>query len=406
LDLEIDVFSYLLTLKIGQDFITEDEELFNVLKTAKSIVDNDKDEYYNLKYKAHYHRFDNMKMILTINPTLHCNFNCSYCFEGAKPSIYMTDEVEDAIVNLIKKQKNINSVHNTWFGGEPLMAFERIISLTNKMKNLEINYSADMVTNGYLMNEYVINELDNLKITSIQITIDGLETTHDKRRPLTSGKGSFQQIIDNIDLLRMKKPDFDIAIRVNLDNNNKNEFIEICRFFCKRYKTFINIAPGFVSDKDGCRTSSCLMNRDVVADFLLDLYKKHKYATSNLYPDSHVFECQVRNPHSLVIGPQGEIYKCWNDVGNKDKITGNIISKQSVNTNLLLRYYTAGDPFDDNDCKECFHLPICGGGCPYLRIKREYEDKNIDVCYVKKDRLQEFLEYYCEFKKLKEKHYE
>jgi uncharacterized protein len=260
-----------------------------------------------------------------------------------------------------------------------------------------------MVTNGYLMNENVINELDNLKITSIQITIDGLESTHDKRRPLISGKGSFQQIINNIDLLKTKKPDFDIAIRVNLDNNNKDEFIEICRFFYKRYKTFINIAPGFVSDKDGCRTSNCLMNRHIVAEFLIDLYKKYKYTPANLYPDSHIFECQVRNPYSLVIGPQGEIYKCWNDVGNADKIVGNLVNKQPVNDKLLLRYYTAGDPFDNNDCKECFHLPICGGGCPYLRIKREYENKNIDVCYVKKDRLQEFLEFYCEFKKSKNK---
>jgi uncharacterized protein len=397
LEIDSDTFNELSRLQAGQDFNHKNKKLCNMLQSAKAIVESDKDEYYNIKYRAQYHRFDNSFLQLTINPTLHCNFGCTYCFEGAKPPVYMDTKVEDAIIELIKRQKNIERIQITWFGGEPLMAFDSMVSLNHKIKELEIDYTADIVSNGYLLKERVIDELDNLKIKSIQITVDGLEETHNKRRPLVSGQGSFQQIIANMDLLRSKKPDFPLSIRVNLDVTNKDEFIEVCKFFYRRYKEHIYVGPGFVSDNDGCRTSDCLMNRDTIVDFMIELYKKHKFAL-NLYPHSRIAECSVRNPNVLVIGPKGEIYKCWNDVGNKKQVVGDLFGKRPVNNQLLLRYYTAGDPFEDNECRECFHLPICGGGCPYLRIRREYENKDIDTCYAKKEKLREFLELHCEFK--------
>jgi uncharacterized protein len=407
MEIDADTFASLSGLKAGQEFRTENTELHTMLQKAKVIVENDKDEYYNIKYREQYHRFNNKTLQLTINPTLHCNFACVYCFEDVKPPIYMADEVEDAIIDLIKKQKNIMSVQITWFGGEPLMAFGRMLSINNKVKELNIAYSADIVTNGYLLSERVIDELDNLQVKSIQITLDGLEATHNTRRPLISGQGTFQRIIDNIDLLHVKKPDISLGIRVNIDKTDKDEFIEVCNFFYRRYQKYMNISPGFVSDNEGCRTSNCLMDRNTIAEFIMELYKKYKFAPFSLYPTGHHSECSVRNPNTLVIGPEGEIYKCWNDVGNSERIVGDLLGKRPLNNQLLLRYYTAGDPFDDDICKECFHLPICGGGCPYLRIKREYENKEIDTCYAKKEKLQDFLKLYCEFKQqLNEKNHE
>lgn len=58
-----------------------DKELEKQLRKLKVIVDNDKDEINKIKYLNLLNRNENRKLILTINPTLACNFNCPYCFE-------------------------------------------------------------------------------------------------------------------------------------------------------------------------------------------------------------------------------------------------------------------------------------------------------------------------------------
>ena len=62
-----------------------------------------------------------------------------------------------------------------------------------------------------------------------------------------------------------------------------------------------------------------------------------------------------------------------------------------TNEPLLFRYLAASDPFDDEQCKECILLPVCGGGCPYERIKRDYEDNKINVCPLIKGNLKTYL---------------
>jgi uncharacterized protein len=141
------------------------------------------------------------------------------------------------------------------------------------------------------------------------------------------------------------------------------------------------------------------MNRDKKAQFLINLYKNYRFNALGLYPPSYRYECAIRNPYHLTIGPEGEIYKCWNDVGNKEKIVGNLIDKEVTNKTLLTRYYVAGDALDSEECKQCFHFPVCGGGCPYVRIENEFNNANIDTCDYMKGNLQEFLELHYDFKK-------
>ncbi|MDR1055062.1 MAG: SPASM domain-containing protein [Prevotellaceae bacterium] len=80
------------------------------------------------------------------------------------------------------------------------------------------------------------------------------------------------------------------------------------------------------------------------------------------------------------------------NVGDTDKIIAKSDNSLKVNTKLLLRYLAGADPLDDPNCRSCFHFPTCGGGCPYTRIKNEYEGDNIDVCSYIKGNMKEFLE--------------
>ena len=58
------------------------------------------------------------------------------------------------------------------------------------------------------------------------------------------------------------------------------------------------------------------------AEFVLSLLRKYGLDFSYIYPWSARYECAVRNRNAIVIGPEGELYKCWQDVGCKDKVVG------------------------------------------------------------------------------------
>ncbi len=119
------------------------------------LVEDDDIELAKFRLLKQYNRMDSNSMSLTIAPTMACNLHCSYCFENSHPKIHMDDSVEDAIIAFIKGHKIIEHLHVSWFGGEPLLAFPRIFSLTRKMLALSNvkRYEAEIITNGVNMDE-------------------------------------------------------------------------------------------------------------------------------------------------------------------------------------------------------------------------------------------------------------
>ena len=104
--------------------------------------------------------------------------------------------------------------------------------------------------------------------------------------------------------------------------------------------------------------------------------------------------CSARNINSLVIGPEGELYKCWEEVGRKEYVVGNL-ADTSYNRELMLKYTTGIDQLDDNKCVDCGLLPICDGGCPRVRMLNKYEGRHLETCHLLKDGMDELL--YCHY---------
>ena len=139
----------------------------------------------------------------------------------------MKEDVEDAIVQFVAKQKS-DIIHVCWYGGEPLMAKDSIFRLTDKLQTLGKEYSASIVTNGYLMDEPFILSLNKLKIKLVQITVDGNKTIHNERRPHISDSNSFDKIIDNIrKLISLTNGKVCLSVRVNIDRTNQQEFASV-----------------------------------------------------------------------------------------------------------------------------------------------------------------------------------
>lgn len=370
-------------------------------RRAKILVDNDYDEYLQLKLQKHLKRFDKSHLTLTIAPTLDCNFCCSYCFEGARPNIYMSDETEDRIINFIRKHSETKDLIITWFGGEPLLDFKRIISLTNKIKELKINFSSSIITNGYLLNESVIDKFPDLKIKHIHITIDGTKEVHNRRRPHISDSDSFSVIYSNILNLKpyLKNKEIALSIRINIDKANEESYHEIYQMIRADFEDIdISVYPGIVKNTYGSCSSvdDNLMDHQAYAKFIARQFTEYGIKSSEFFPIRHNGECIARQVNGYLIDARGDIFKCWTDTGNRSESIGNVCDLNSVNSTILTRYLTGADPFDDPKCQRCFFFPVCGGGCPHLSIKKITIDNRINLCHIAKGNLKAFLEMYYE----------
>jgi len=376
--------------------------LFIQLRQTKVLVEeNEEQDLINLRrLKQNFVNYDVSPAHLTIAPTRECNFACTYCYQEFRKPIRMDDRTEDAIIRFIKRFEKPEFLSISWYGGEPLLEFDRLVSLTGKVKELGIPFYAEMTTNGYLLNQEIIGELDNLKIKSLQISIDGPEEAHNKRRILASGGGTYRKIVDNLMTLTAGW-NGKCNIRVNVDKSNMDGYVQVYRNLSEKLSgKRVTIYPGIVSDSPiGNPDAGCQFNREDEAGFYIDLYRKHGIEARRVfYPDSKRFGCIATRRNSFVIGPLGEIYNCWHDMGVDDMAVGSVHNEKNWNADLLAKYMIGAGMFEDRQCMKCFFLPVCGGGCPNLRLRKKYDGEDFDTCVRFKDRLPEFLEIYYEHK--------
>jgi uncharacterized protein len=71
----------------------------------------------------------------------------------------------------------------------------------------------------------------------------------------------------------------------------------------------------------------------------------------------------------FVVDPDGDLYRCWNYVGDKTRACGNVARDIDYKNAEFLRLFTF-DPYADAKCRECNILPLCQGGCPSRRVDR------------------------------------
>ena len=375
-----------------EEELNEDAEDIDILKKGKFITDNDMDDFLLLKSSLNAQRNYNKALSLTIAPTMDCNFNCFYCFEEHH-SEYMTSEEIQAIVHFIEQKKDIVGLAITWFGGEPLMAFDRIKEFYQQLKSPTENVSTKIVTNGYYMTPDVVDFFKEKKFHSVQLTVDGLGDDYNKVKYSVSDSNCWDTVLKNIDYL-VTQTDIPTVIRVNMQKNDTAEYLKILTFFKNKYpnQKHLHVAPAFVLGNRVLEQKTEYSNNLVEqkGKIVFDLELSKILSENNMeglrfrYPDNKFYECgSARNENRFAIAPGGKLYKCWEIMGNKEDCYGILEADATIkvtNFTVLNRYLHAADPLSDPTCKKCKFLPICAGGCPYWRIRNEYENAKIEIC--------------------------
>lgn len=387
----------------GTDYSAAPELYFHLRNGGFLVEDGRDDDFFRiLKMRRLTANYAGHTLMLTIAPTRACNFACPYCYEENRTPSMMTEETEDELVEFIRKHKKISRLSITWYGGEPLLALDRIKSLNRKIAALGKEYTSFIVTNAYLLNDDVIASLDELKTTVIQITLDGKKETHDSRRSLIGGGPTYDRIVSNIDRLLASVWDGRVNIRVNVDGTNQDEFADVYRFIQERYPekfgSQITVYPGFVHGEEVNPDTSCFFDSDEKGQFLEDVHRKHGINALSMFPSAVTGGCTMTKRNAYVIGPDGELYKCWNDVGVPELVIGNISSLLNWNMALVAEGMIGASFLEDPKCEKCFFFPICDGGCPKMRMLNNRDGKDRDTCSYFKNHLKSLLELHYEEK--------
>lgn len=400
-------YSLLEACRRGHDLLGVPENgFFGLLREKLVLVEAGEEE--GLLLARHYRRqaaaFETSILRLTICPTLRCNFRCPYCFQTSqKDGRFMNAETRERLIEWIKEQTNIRALAVAWYGGEPLLAFDTILSLTERFLALGLSYEkAVLVTNGYLLDREKIARLNDLRINLVQITLDGPPEMHDARRVLADGGPTFSRILENVAALMDSDYAGVCSIRVNVDKRNVEGFLPLREKLLARFqgkKLFVSPAHvDVMGDQDQAYDGGCYLDTGEWTSFGLELARRHGVRPAwGLHPLGNLDAlCVAGSYRNFVLGPEGELYKCWDDAGRPGMVVGSIHAKDTItNAALLAQYSTGVDPYSDPECRSCAVLPICGGGCPHRRLLEKYHDlKGARRCSPYKTRLRDYLEAY------------
>ena len=374
----------------------EEQVLLEQLVYGRFAYPAEYDELEAVKFSHNLNRYERNGLGLIVAPTMNCNMACEYCFEENKKG-KMPPEVIEGLIDFVEKRApGLRQVDINWYGGEPLMALDIIEDITESMLDLakenKFVYTSSMISNGYLLTKETVDKLVDLKVSMVQITLDGPRRIHDKRRPLRNGRGSFDTILENIKYATTK---LKIGVRVNIDKSFDESLVS---------ELLDELVEAGLQKRVGIYFGQLEPASEICANIAESCYNANEFSAAEVRYyrrlHEHGFQilrlpapigvyCMAQIVSAFLIDPDGDIYRCFNHVGDKSKIMGNI--RNPINyEHPAFRKLFAFDPFADAACRECEILPICMGGCPAKRVDRKLQGE--ELCETWKHNLHSMLD--------------
>lgn len=354
-----------------------DTAWYKELIKNKMIISDDTDELSIIRETLYDTNTNKKEFVITINPTLSCNFHCWYCYEN-----HNTKKMDDCdiknIILLIKNlysRKELEYILLNFFGGEPLLCFEKVmqpIIEATKTQSSQCNklYGVAITTNAYLMTKKVIDYLKSRNTVSVQVTIDGNEDRHNKVRHLDDRTKSYKKIISNIKYA--VRQGIDIIARLNISQHTNLDVSKLLSDFddlsldAKKHLYFcvqkVWQSPSEVYEE---------------VERIISQIRREKYNCQIFNQSYHTITntCYADKYQHIIVNPSGDIFGCTATDFTEDKKEGTL-NNGMINFNKLHSKRLNCSPLDNNACLHCNILPICIAGCK----EKQLEASNLQTC--------------------------
>jgi len=312
-------------------------------------------------------------LAVTAALTLECNLACPYCFEDPfRGHFKMNAETADLLVErLTERMADGMDVTVDFYGGEALMALELLTGIAARLgetaKTHGVVFRFNLFSNGVLLTPKTVGELLPLGLAAVRITMDGPQDIHDPQRPFVSGTGSFSAILANVKAVHSLVP---LDIGGNFTRDNYRRFPELLDLLLaegvdpSRLKavSFSPVMPKSDGSVSGDFASTCASTQEEWMWEAGAWLREETLRRGFPVPKLKAGACMIEFDKDWVVGVDGGIYKCPVFMGDEQMRVGTLaegVGDYRESHNL--------DVWKTDECLECAYLPLCFGGCRFLR---------------------------------------
>lgn len=309
-----------------------------------------------------------------------CNIDCGYCymepFRMKNLKIMSLDILETLVRSTLETGQNVCF---SWHGGEPTLAglefFQKAIELMGFYKKPNQRVSNVVQTNATtITREFAKFFRDN--DFYVGVSIDGPKYVHDLNRVYNDKRGSFDNVMRGVELLKQEQVQMSVIITVTKPT----------LFYCEDVFKFIT-SQGFKNIK----YNPVFDNQEFVYSITNDEWFDYLKQVLYMWIELNDSDCSIREIEEILewinkkevnlcsgdesclqwvsIDPNGDLYPC--EYLRASVSYGNIRDISLANIRQTDQYKKLVRMFLDvpDKCKKCDFFLLCRNGCPANRIK-------------------------------------
>ncbi len=313
--------------------------------------------------------------------TERCNLRCSHCYQDAGAGVELDF---DGLMDVLGQYESLLGEwrasarpgeptlrgHITVTGGEPFIRHD-FLDLLDAFAAREASFSFAILTNGTLIDDAMARRLRALGPTFVQVSIDGLRTTHDEIR----GPGSYENAVSAIRHLVRHR--IRTLISFTAQRGNFREFGEVAKL-ARKLKVSRIWADRPIPCGAGEELRGLALTPDETREFFEAMHGARTRATRRWFGGTDVamhralqflvaggkpYRCRAGD--SLVtIQPDGTLFPCRRMPISVGNVTETPLARLYHESELFGRLRDASRIADG--CENCTYAQWCRGGLKCL----------------------------------------
>ena len=309
--------------------------------------------------------------------TENCNLRCVYCFEKNTRAVhqYMNEETAFKMIDFLFDnaiKANEKRVNITFFGGEPMLCTDLMISMlrygVDKERKTGIKAKFSIITNGTIYNDKVEEFLKEWCLLTnndidIQLSIDGTPEIQNANRPcanncLNSADLAEEAIVKFKDFYkRYNIPSSRLHIHAVISKTSLPKIYECHQYFTHKLNVYYKFAWVIEEDWDDNDVIILDQQLEKICASLL----KSGVQNKDVFPFKRFDNCSGCSSGRRLISmdTEGNIYPChrfffYDDTKRSDMLFGNIYNEEPIDANVRQQFLDIDESkMCDNPCQVC-----------------------------------------------------
>lgn len=331
-----------------------------------------------------------MNTILVKPVSADCDLACVYCFYHNRPADpyhlsrphQMSNETLSSLVSQVMEIGE--PVSFCWQGGEPMLAgldfFKKVVELEKKFGSDGQVISNSLQTNGVLMDKRWISFFKEFNVF-IGLSLDGPREIHDRYRKYPSGRGSFQRVMEAVNLLKENNIEFNVLSVVSKANVDKVD--ELYDFYTNNGLSYLQFLPCLKVNESKNEIAPFSITSKEYESFLERLFdlwfnkgdpQVHIRFFENILMtylgmESEICWFKKKCGSYIVVEYNGDVYPC-DFLVERGWFLGNLrkMSLDEILENNKFKKFTEIKTLKYPECMTCRYKSLYNQGCPRWRI--------------------------------------